>query len=323
MATHDPQRRRILITGISGSLARLTALEFCRRGDEVIGVDYRRKPKDFPKGIVFYHAQYNKTRISDIFRRHKPQVVVHLGRVGNQNVSTDRRFNLNVVGSAKIAELCLQYEAEKLIVVSTFHIYGAHPHNHIPVLEDEPLRGLQTIPQLSDAIQLDTQAVTWIYRHRNLRTTVLRPTNLIGAHVNNTVSRYLRLPRIPYALGFNPMWQFIHESDMLRALLAVADTPDRWGVYNIAGDGSIPIVEAIKMTEAPVVPVPASLVPFFVRFAPHAAPALPAYMIDFLKYPVIVSDAKFRADFDWKPQVALGEAIRTCVTRMPIQPVLG
>ena len=41
-------------------------------------------------------------RIADVFRRHKPQVVLHLGRVGNLRVSKDKRFDLNVVGSAKI-----------------------------------------------------------------------------------------------------------------------------------------------------------------------------------------------------------------------------
>ena len=312
----------IIVTGIAGSLARLTALELLRRGDEVIGVDYRPKPKSFPKGVVFYRANYNKTRIADVFRRHKPDAVFHLGRVATRRVDGNKRFDLNVVGSAKIQELAVRHEVRVLVVLSTYHIYGAHPHNHVPIVEDEPVRALQTVPELSDAIQLDTQAVTWTYRHRKMRTIVLRPSNIIGPHINNTTCRYLRLPRIPYLLGFNPMWQFIHETDLLRALLAAVDSQDKWGAYNVTGRGALPIVEALKLSGAPLVPVPTGLLKTYLRLNPGARPAIPGYLVDFLKYPVITSDQRFRDTFGFEAQVGVTEAIRSSVTRMPMGAIL-
>lgn len=312
----------VIVTGIAGSLARLTALELQRRGDEVIGVDYRAKPDSFPKGILFYRANYNKTRIADVFRRHKPDAVIHLGRVVTRRVDGNKRFDLNVRGSAKISELAVQHGVKNLIVLSTYHIYGAHPHNHVPIFEDEPIRALQTVPELSDAIQLDTQAVTWIYRHRKLRTVVLRASNVVGPHINNTTCRYLRLPQIPYLMGFNPMWQFIHETDLLRAILAVLDSEGKWGAYNVTGRGALPVVEALKLAGAPLVPVPGPLLKMYLRLHPGARPALPGYLIDFLKYPVMISDQRFREEFDFEPQVGVREAIRSSVTRMPMDAVL-
>ena len=312
----------IVITGISGSLARLTGLELARLGHEVIGVDYRSRPKDLPRALQFVQANYNKTRIADVFRRHKPAAVLHLGRVGNLKVREQKRFDLNVLGSAKIYELCLRHEVERLVVLSTFHIYGAHPHNHIPIQEDEPLRAYQTVPQLADAIQLDTQAVSWTYQHPEVKAVVLRPANVVGAHINNTVCRYLRQPRIPYVAGFNPMWQFIHESDMLRAIL-LSLRGDRSGVYNVAGRDSAPVQAAIELTEALRMPVPGMLQEAFFRVAPWARQAVPTYLVDFLKYPVIVSDDRFREDFGWEPRVGVPEAIRSTVTRMPTEAVLG
>lgn len=312
----------IIVTGIAGSLARLTALELLRRGDEVIGVDYRPKPDSFPKGILFYRANYNKTRIADVFRRHKPDAVLHLGRVATRRVDGNKRFDLNVVGSAKIQELAVQHGVRLLVVLSTYHIYGAHPHNHVPILEEEPVRALQTVPELSDAIQLDTQAVTWTFKHRRMRTVVLRPSNVIGPHINNTTCRYLRLPRIPYLLGFNPMWQFIHETDLLRAILLVVDAEDKWGAYNVSGRGSLPVVEALKLAGAPLVPVPGPLLKPYLRLNPGARPALPGYLIDFLKYPVIISDQRFRDEFGYEPKVGVTEAVRSSVTRMPMDAVL-
>ena len=307
----------VLITGIAGSLARLTAMALAERGDEVIGVDYRRAPRDLPRHITFYEASYNKRSISDVFRRHKPEVVLHLGRVGNLRVHTNKRFDLNVVGTAKIQEECVRHKVKRLVVLSTYHIYGAHPHNHVPILEDEPIRALQTVPQLSDAIQMDTQAVTWTYRHRGLKTIVLRPTNVIGPNINNTTSRLLRLRRIPYLAGYNPMWQFIYETDMVHALILAVDSTDR-GVFNVAGRGSLPIVEALKETGAPLVPVPGPLLRPYVRLDPIARKVIPSYLFDFMKYPVIIGDRRFRDALGFEPEVGISEAVRACATRIPV-----
>jgi UDP-glucose 4-epimerase len=311
----------VLITGIAGSLARLTAMEVVRRGHGVLGVDYRAKPTDFPKDLEYVRANYNKTRIGDAFRRFKPEIVIHLGRVGNLRVTPNKRFDLNVLGSAKLHELAVKYGVRRLVVLSTFHIYGAHPHNHIPIQEDEPLRAYQTVPKLADAIQLDSLAVQWIYRDIDLPTVVLRPTNVIGAHVHNTLSQYLRMKRIPYMLGFNPVWQFIHETDLLRAILLAVDGQAR-GVYNIAGRGEVPIVDALRLTEATLVPLPQSLASLYLRFAPKGY-MIPEYLIDFLKYPVVIDDEAFRRDFGYQAQVGAAEAVRSCVTRMPLEAVLA
>jgi len=307
----------VLITGMAGSLARLTAMALAERGDEVIGVDYRRAPRDLPRNITFYEASYNKRSISDVFRRHKPDAVLHLGRVGNLRVHTNRRFDLNVVGTAKIQEECLRHKVKRLVVLSTYHIYGAHPHNHVPILEDEPIRALQTVPQLSDAIQMDTQAVTWTYRHRGLKTLVLRATNVIGPNINNTTSRYLRLRRIPYLAGYNPMWQFLYETDMVEALVLAVDSTDR-GVFNVAGRGSLPIVEALKETGAPLIPVPALLLKPYVRMSPVVRQVMPPYMFDFLRFPVVIGDRRFRDAVGFEPQVGISEAVRACATRIPV-----
>ncbi len=267
---------RVLVTGVAGSLARLTADRLIDDGHEVIGVDYRRPRGALRTEITFYRANYNKTKIEDVVRRHKPTHVLHLGRVGNLKVLANKRFDLNVVGSAKIMELCLKHNVERLIVLSTFHIYGAHPHNHIPIFEDEPLRAAQNYPQLGDAVQLDSQASTWVYRHRKLRTVVLRPTNIIGPNIRNAISTYLRQPTLISMLGYSPMWQFIHESDMLEALIRTFES-DAVGIYNVAGPSAVPLVDALNITGAPVIPIPAFLADATLRLGHTLFHSVPPY----------------------------------------------
>ena len=147
-----------LITGISGSLSRRVADRLLARGDTVVGVDYRKAPSDLDPRIRFYQANYNKTRIEDVFRHHSFSTVLHLGRVGNLKEGMGKRFDLNVLGSQKIMNLCLQSHVKRLVVMSTFHIYGAHPANHIPISEEDPLHAGADFPQIADAIQLDNMA---------------------------------------------------------------------------------------------------------------------------------------------------------------------
>jgi UDP-glucose 4-epimerase len=299
-----------LITGLAGGLAQRTADVLVRAGENVVGVDYRPVGPLPPSlaDIPVYRANYNKTAIEDVFRHHSFDRVLHLGRVGNLKEEMGKRFDLNVVGSQKIMDLCLQHHVRKLVVLSTFHIYGAHPHNHILIAEDEPLRAGADFPQLADAIQLDNMASTWIYRHREIPIVVLRPTNVIGPSIRNTLSNFLRLPTIPRIAGFDPMIQFIHEDDLAEAILIAAEG-DRTGVYNLAGRDAIPWSEAAELSGARTVPIPSTMATVLLP----AFAALPAYLVNFFKYPCIISDRTFRETFAWEPKLPLREALRTTV----------
>ncbi len=305
-----------LITGMAGSLAQLCATRLLEEGHEIIGVDYRPEPDLLRPEIVYYQANYNKTRIEDIFRRHRPRGVLHLGRVGNLKMTPGKRFDLNVIGSAKIMELSVKYDVDRLLVLSTFHIYGAHPANHIPISEEDPLRAGQTVPQLADAVQLDNQAVTWMYQHRKVRTVVLRPTNVIGRRIQNAISKFLRQPRLPYLLGFGPVWQFLDERDAVAAI-EKAFFSDEYGVFNVGGSGEIPLHEALKLTGATLVPVPSLVGRMALRALELLGASFPPYLLDFFKYPCVVSDARFRETFGWKPEVGLVDAVTSAALKLP------
>jgi UDP-glucose 4-epimerase len=309
---------RVVVTGIAGSLARLTALELQRRGYDVVGVDYRRAPADHPECIPYTQANYNKTRIEDVIRRHRPRGILHLGRVGNLKVGVSKRFDLNVVGSGKIFELSLKYDVERVLVLSTFHIYGAHPSNHIPIAEDEPIRAGTDFPELADAVQLDNLALQWSYRHRQLKTIVLRPCNVVGPDIQNAISKYLRQHRQAAVMGFDPMWQFIHQTDMVEAIIAGYESP-AVGVYNVAGMGTMPFQTALKLSGGSIYRIPSPLARAILAVGGRLVPTLPPYLIDFCQYPVVISDAKFRADVGFQPRIGLVESI-TSATGAPQSP---
>lgn len=298
---------RVLITGIAGGLARLIGAELDELGYEVIGVDYRKcPPLEFDAEV--YRARYNKTKIEDIIRRHEPTHVLHLGRVGNLKESLERRFELNVMGSRKLMELALRYQVKRLVVLSTFHIYGAHPHNHIPIAEDEPLRAGTEFPEIADAIQLDNQAVMWCYQHRKLSTAVLRPTNVVGPNIRNAMSRFLRQPRIPVIMGYDPMVQFVFETDLCEAVVGMMES-DAVGVFNVAGPQPIAWKKALGVLDATLIPIPSTAAWAWLKLAGFVVPTLPPYLVNFFKYPCVIDDTRIREALDWEPSVEPEDAV--------------
>jgi UDP-glucose 4-epimerase len=301
-----------LITGIAGGLAQRVAERLIADGEEVAGVDYRAVRDLLPslsKKLVVHRASYNKTAIEDVFRKQPVERVLHLGRVGNLSEDIEKRFELNVIGSQKLMSLCIQHGVRSLVVLSTFHIYGAHPRNPIPISEEDPLRAGPGFPEIADAIQLDNMATTWIYKHPAVRTIVLRPTNVVGPHIHNTMSKFLRLRRIPTLAGFDPMSQFIHEDDLARAVIAAARGTQA-GVYNVAGPAVLPWRTALGLAGARTIPLPSTFAKWYVRrFSPF-----PAYLVRFFMYPCVITDESFRRDFGWKPEIDIRKTIESAVS---------
>jgi UDP-glucose 4-epimerase len=297
---------KVLITGIAGGLAREVARRLVEAGDQVVGADYRRIPE--PSGalanVPVFRAHYHKTAIEDVFRQGPFDAVLHLGRVGNLSERADKRFDLNVVGSKKVLSLARSSGAKRLVVLSTFHIYGAHPHNHTPISEEDPLRAGQDFPQIADAIQLDAMAAEWAYRHPEIGTVVLRPTNVVGSGIQNTMCRLLRLSRVPKLAGFNPMSQFVHGTDLARAVIAAMRGEAR-GVFNVAGPTELPWATAIEVAGAPSLPVPSALVSLYVKTMTD----FPAYLVNFLKFPCVITDAAFKKAFDYAPAMSMRQTL--------------
>lgn len=301
-----------LITGITGGLAQHVAKLLLDRGDDVIGVDYREL-RAMPTGLErmqLHRASYNKTAIEDVFRKHPIDVVLHLGRVGNLSEEMGKRFDLNVMGTQKVMDLCVRHRVSTLVVLSTFHVYGAHPRNHTPIYEDDPLRAGTEFPQIGDAIQLDGMAATWTFRHPEVRTVVLRPTNVVGPNISNTMSGVLRLPFVPYLAGFNPMTQFIHEQDLASAIVSARDGRGR-GVYNVAGGSAVPWRTALSLCDARIFPLPSSLAAAYVGLVTP----FPRYLVNFLKFPCVISDAAFRRDFGWESRIDVRTTLTTAVAQ--------
>lgn len=298
----------VLVTGVSGQLAHLVC-EMLRDRHELVGADVRPLPagRSFPG--EFHCVRYTQRRMAEVFRRHRPRALVHLGRLrGSEVSSTSFRFTQNVLGTRNLIDLCIRYGVKRFVVLGTFHVYGAHQHNHVGIREDAPLRASLTFPQIADAVELDHAVTGALWRHRELETVLLRPCHIVGPSLNNLTSRLFRLRAVPTLLGYDPMLQFVHERDCARAI-CLALHGDRVGVYNVAGEGAVPYTYAIRLAGGRPVPVPHFLAYPVVGSLSRWRLLFPKHLMDYFRYPTVVDDSLFRADFGYAPQFTIVETL--------------
>lgn len=300
---------RILITGAAGGLAEIVA-EKLKDEYELVGVDPRPMPEGRKFPGKFFQIDYRQRKMADVFRLHDFEALIHLGRVPSQlRLRKTQRFNLNVLGTRSLLELSLKYKVRSVIVLSTFHVYGAHQHNHLYITEEDPLLASQTYSEVVDAVELDNVSVAFSLRNPKVRTVILRPTNIIGLQIKNQMSNFLRSKVCPTLLGYDPMWQFIHESDMANAV-QLALEGKKAGIYNVSGEGVIALSHAIELTGATNVPVPEFLSGAVLGGFKIMGQHFPRHLVDFFKYPVVISDKNFRKDFGYEPKILTADALR-------------
>jgi nucleoside-diphosphate-sugar epimerase len=281
---------RILIPGIAGTLGRLVAQSLAEEGHEVVGIDRRGWP-DAPPNVEIHKVDLRKRAAEDVFRRSRPQAVVHMATVSALMLETEERHRINLGGTRAVFDHARAYGVEHVVFVGRHTYYGAAPDAPLYHTEDEPPMALAVFPELADLVAADLYAATALWRFPELTTTVLRMCYTLGPTGHGTLATYLRGPRVPTILGFDPLFQFMHERDITTAIrLAVEKRPR--GIYNVAGPQPVPLSVLVRETHRRALPLPEFLVTGALgRFG---LPKLPAGALSHIKYSVVIDARRFR-----------------------------
>jgi UDP-glucose 4-epimerase len=301
------KKKKVLVTGAGGALAQRVINKLkLRREYEIIGVGFKENTY-FDDTITNYRIDFSKRGFEMIFREHQLDAVIHLGRILLYEDSAIRRYNVNVTGTKKIFDLSLKYGVKHVIVLSTFYVYGAHPYN--PSLIDEmfPLKASNNSSDLADAVELEYLSSLYMLKYPELHTTILRPCNILGPGVQNSVSALLDRKYVPCLLGFSPIMQFIHVDDLAEAIALTYEMPSP-GVYNIVTEDWLPYQKAIKLAggfPTAIPPFPPSLSRQIVRMM--NIKEFPDYLLNYYKYPVVLDGSLFRHTFPFNPKYSLDD----------------
>jgi len=304
----EQRRPHILITGAAGALAQ-QVIEQLRDTCDLVAVDFREQVY-LGDDIPSYCIDFNKRVFEDLFRRYQFDGVIHMGRIMSSQLTRMRRYNGNVLGTQKLLDLSHKYGIKRVVVLSTFHVYGAVAYNPALIDEAAPLKSAGLSADLIDSVELENLANIYLWRYPELNITILRPCNIVGPGVRNTISTLLASERAPVLAGFSPMMQFIHIDDMADAIVLAYKKPTR-GVYNVAPQDWVAYQHALKLCGCKRIQVP-SIPPMIPKMilGTLKLKSFPSYLMAFFKYPVVIDGRAFVNEFGFEPKRPLKEIFR-------------
>jgi UDP-glucose 4-epimerase len=282
---------KVLITGVAGKLGRRVGELLRSRGHEVCGIDRRPWP-DAPSDIQLYRHDIRKRAAEEVFRSVRPEVVVHMATVTHLTLRSEDRYRINLQGTRAVFDHCKHYGARRCVFVGRHTYYGAAHDSPLYHREDDPPMAATSFPELADLVAADLYAGSALWRYPELGTAVLRVCYTLGPSHHGTLASYLAAPRVPTILGFDPLFQFMHEDDVAAAIGLTA-TSELRGVFNVAGPRPIPLSVIIHAAGKRRLPLPEPV--FSLALPRFGLPGLPRGALTHLKYPVVIDDSAFRS----------------------------
>jgi UDP-glucose 4-epimerase len=281
---------KVLLTGIAGKAGQIVAHRLLAHGFEVIGIDKRSWPRA-PEGIEIHRADIRKRAAEEVFRHSRPEAVIHMATVTHLAHRSDERYRINLQGTRAVFDHSHNYGVKQVLFVGRHTFYGASSVSPLYHKEDDPPQSVNTFPELSDLVAADLYAGSALWRYPELATCILRICYTLGPACHGTLASFLRGRRVLTALGFDPLFQFMHEQDMAEAIVLALSKKLR-GVYNVAGPSPVPLSIIIKEAGRQQVPVPEQL--FRLMQGRFGMPRVPRGAVAHIKYPVITNADAFQ-----------------------------
>jgi UDP-glucose 4-epimerase len=305
----QPQHEKtILITGVGGFWgARLAEALNDNESYHVIGID--DEPPEIPiSGLDFIHADVRNPLLGELFRSEQVDTVCHLA-FQDSDRPNDTAYDYNVRGTRHVFEACVESGVRRIILKSSTSVYGAQPGFAAFLNEEQPLMGSLTNGTVRDLVEIEASCQEFLAREQGVILTVLRFANILGPKSTTPLTRLLEEPLTLRLLGFDPMWQIIHENDVISALVHTVEH-EIPGVFNLAADEPLPLSKLMALAGTTGVPVIHWLAYWgYGTFGRQTARYLP-FDPDYLRYSLVADLAKMHTTLGFIPQYTAEESLR-------------
>jgi UDP-glucose 4-epimerase len=229
---------------------------------------------------------------------------------------------MNVIGTMQLLAACQRSDSvRRLVVKSTTAVYGSSPRDPAVFTEDMTAKALPRGGYAKDAVEVEGYVRGFMRRRPDINVTVLRFANLVGPTVDSPLTRYLSLPVVPVAFGFDPRLQLLHEDDAIE-VTRLATLNDRPGTYNVAGEGILLLSQAIRRAGRVAVPVLGPAVRVIGNLVRRRVDASPEQR-QFVNFGRVVDVTRLRTQLSYQPWYSTEAAFESMLIERPLPPIIS
>jgi UDP-glucose 4-epimerase len=248
-------------------------------------------------------------------REARLDALYHLAFLNSRVHRASFAHELEVIGTLHLLTAAGAVGVRRLIVPSLTVLYGARPSAPWRLPEHHPLSPVAGVRFIVDRVEVERQLAAFSERFPGVDVLTLRFAPVVGPRMNNPFTRLVRTPVVPTVLGFDPLWQVVHEDDAARALHLALHTKAR-GVFNIVGEGAAPVSVLLREGGAHPLPLPGPVLRATIAAMEAAGLSVsPWALMDFFRYAWVADGRKAARELHFFPHLPVHEAMATMRTR--------
>lgn len=306
----------IVLTGASGFLGSnlLRRFEQDDSIENIVAIDLYKPP--FPlKKARFYKLDLTEPtadeELARILQDEDADTFVHLAFLNNPTRQGSYAHELEAIGTMYVLNACEETRVRKFVMSSTTMVYGARPSNPNYLEEGSHLHGCPRSRFVRDKVGAEKQAADFARRNSDTVVTVLRPCAILGPTIQSFWSRFFARGIVPRILGFDPLWQFVHELDVIDAFKLVIHD-DHPGAFNIVGEGVMPMSTILNISGKVALPLPSlALRAMLDGLWMGGQFEFPSSMLDYLRFLWVAEGKKARDVMGFHPKHSTRAALQS------------
>ena len=320
----------VLITGVSrhvgGRLA--AALSADPSIDRIIGLDtIAPRPDDQARlgRTEFVRADIRNPLVAKVLAQAQVDIVVHASVLAAPRVFARTSMKeTNVIGTMQLLSACQRSETVRPaggeVDDGNLRLRSARPGR---LHRDHDGQAGQR-SRVRAGRGRDGELRARVPRRRpDIEVSVLRLAPVVGPELDSPFTRYLSVPIVPTALGFDPRLQLLHEVDAVEVLRR-ATVESHPGTFNVAADGVVTLTQALRLARRLRLPVPGPALGVVSTLVGNSGlPQVSAEQRGYLNFGRVVDTTRLRTEFGYHPRFTTREALESYFAARPPLAVSG
>ncbi|MCH2021501.1 MAG: SDR family oxidoreductase [Saprospiraceae bacterium] len=299
----------ILITGALGYLGQsvLNRLHNDMKEGKInslTAMDVRSvKDSERLKNVNYVELDIRDENLWKHLQKEQITTVIHLAAIiDSQSSPRAFQYEVDVMGTQNILDACLKVAVNRIIISSSGAAYGYHVDNPEWLQENDAIRGNEIFPYSAHKRMVEEMMCEYREKYPQLQQTIFRICTILGKTTDNLITNLFEKKHILGIKGYDSPYVFIWDEDVADCIQQAVFS-EKYGVYNLAGDGAICNSDLAILLNKRYLSIPVSLLRWALRVGNKLG--LTQYSPDqilFIQYRPVLDNRKLKREFGFVPQ---------------------